>query len=1224
MRRVLARAGELASDPRTPWVTAAVWLPVGLLMVLSLPPADHWWHRVAWFLAPLVWVVSGLWASRIRPDVPVLGLLMVLAGGLATFALTGTDSRIGAFRALTWLLGGVCWGPMFHFVMAFPRGRLDRWGRIITGAIYATAIGCWGLMRGLVGACTGGVCFGGPSNVAIPGLRHLAGAEGMLWTLSIAVLAPLAGATLWRRWGRATPPARRVLRPVLVGAGICVAAAGLVNVATGMRQNLFGQPATAPGSPGMTLEAIAYGLVPLGFLIGLLRARVTRSSLGELVSALHRPHTPRELRDLLADALGDPTLQVGLWSAAIGGYLDTDGRPFAVPAAEPGRAVTAVEGAGGRLGVLVHDQALEDDEGLVDSVTGVARLALERARLHAALRAKLADVRASRARLVQAADDERRRLERDLHDGAQQRLVGLALALRMLEAEVDGDPQSTKLAGEATANAKQALSELRELARGLDVPTLARGDLRDALLALAERAPGEVTIRAVPDGPVPTGVATTAHAVCAELVAAGGAVELAVERTADTIDLRARCVAGAPEPAQLLRLSDRVEAIGGTLHTAAAAGGGVEVHAALPIEHERDPVLVLSPAPAEPDPQAERPTPAPPSRRRTSIAVLAAGELAGTVAVIAAAGSIADALGVNAKAVMELALLQGVVVALLAVPLALRRSPLPAMATAASGAAMLAAAFAGAGGTLAIALLARGAGAARAGAALTRRGLARGAGVAMGAGAFALLEAIGLNWRGVLASFAAAAGLSAILGAFAGRHADDAPRPDLSAGEAIRDLTRRAAVRPTLAGFAAVGALGVPTVVGQLALLEDRWGLSTGARTGLLAASVAVGTACAWWLGPVLHARRTASGALLLAGIALAAAAVVPVLAVSVALLSGFWCCWVVAQDAFAARLRAAVQRPQHAAAAALATGFEAAAMAAAGLFAVSLLSTSGAMASLLAGAAVAVLVPLLTSSEDLEDVDETTTEPAGTAPAVDRAPLLACHGLRVVYGHRRALDGVDLEVAEGELVVLLGTNGAGKSTLLRALSGLAPLSGGAVLLDGRDLAALDPERRVALGVGHVLTGAATFEALSVRESLRLAARTAGVDAREALAWAQTTFPRLADRKSARVAVLSGGERHALALAQTMIGRPRLLLVDELSHGLAPETTADLVGAVRRLHADGTTVVVVEQSLEVARMLGGRALFLERGRVRFDGSIDDLTARADLLRPVFLPAGAAA
>jgi branched-chain amino acid transport system ATP-binding protein len=236
--------------------------------------------------------------------------------------------------------------------------------------------------------------------------------------------------------------------------------------------------------------------------------------------------------------------------------------------------------------------------------------------------------------------------------------------------------------------------------------------------------------------------------------------------------------------------------------------------------------------------------------------------------------------------------------------------------------------------------------------------------------------------------------------------------------------------------------------------------------------------------------------------------------------------------------------------------------------------------------------------------------------------PILSCRQLDVAYGAVQVLFGVDFEVADGELVALLGTNGAGKSTLLKAVAGLVTPAAGTVELAGADITTMSAEARARSGVALMPGGKGVFPSLTVEEHLRLAGwlfrgdRARWVAAREEVLG---LFPLLAERLDQPAANLSGGEQQMLALAQTLMGRPRLLLVDELSLGLAPTVVGMLLRVLRDVHRSGVTVVVVEQSVNLAVDLAERAVFMEKGEVRFTGPTAELTERPDLLRSVFIP-----
>jgi ABC-type branched-subunit amino acid transport system ATPase component/predicted MFS family arabinose efflux permease len=242
------------------------------------------------------------------------------------------------------------------------------------------------------------------------------------------------------------------------------------------------------------------------------------------------------------------------------------------------------------------------------------------------------------------------------------------------------------------------------------------------------------------------------------------------------------------------------------------------------------------------------------------------------------------------------------------------------------------------------------------------------------------------------------------------------------------------------------------------------------------------------------------------------------------------------------------------------------------------------------------------------------------------RAKLLLVRGLNVGYGDVQVLFDVDFEVDEGEIVALLGTNGAGKSTLLKAISGLVPANKGTVVFDGRDITYAPAHEIAPRGVVLLPGGQGTFPSLTVAENLRAAGwlerrsrRTAAAAVDEVLG----VFPELRSRLDDPAADLSGGQQQMLALAMAFLTRPRLLLIDELSLGLAPVVVERLVEVVRRIREQGTTIVVVEQSVNVALTLAHEAYFMEKGEIRFHGSTEELLERPDVLRSVFLEGAAA-
>jgi ABC-type branched-subunit amino acid transport system ATPase component len=254
-----------------------------------------------------------------------------------------------------------------------------------------------------------------------------------------------------------------------------------------------------------------------------------------------------------------------------------------------------------------------------------------------------------------------------------------------------------------------------------------------------------------------------------------------------------------------------------------------------------------------------------------------------------------------------------------------------------------------------------------------------------------------------------------------------------------------------------------------------------------------------------------------------------------------------------------------------------------------------------------------------IEDVIERYAEGRRRQSGGD-IPALQVHNLDFYYGTNQVLFDLNLEVEEGQMVALLGTNGAGKSTLLRAVSGLSHPHRGVVRIFGMNCTYLEPEQIIDQAVALLVGGKMTFPGLTVRDNLRIGGHTLRRDKARATALdeAMEQFPELKARLDQPAGTLSGGEQQMLALSRVMMTRPRLLMIDELALGLAPMTVERLMGMVRRINEAGTTVILVEQSLNRALSLADRCFFMERGEIRFDGPTAELMARDDLLRPVFL------
>ncbi len=530
----------------------------------------------------LLWILAGLIAWWKRPDNRT-GALMTAAGFLVFAWLpSGWDASLPAtvFSITDRLFLAVA----VHLFIAFPRGRLSSTSeRVLVGAAYAIVL----LVAGI-----GAQLFLGPEDpFSVTGSRNLllvhddrglADAIELAADLALAVLCVVAVALLAHRWLTSSGPARRVLAPVL-WSGVLV----LALVAA-----LLTHWPSYETADGIFLWAfvVAGGIVPLAFLTGLLRTRLHRSAVADLVVELGSSPPPAQVRDALARTLGDESLELAFWLPADERYVDPDGNALD-PESEPGRAVTVLEPAGKRVAALVHDPSLLDDPELVEAVGAAASLALENSRLQAELRAQLAEVRASRTRIVEAGDAERRRLERDLHDGAQQRLLGIRLALQLASGRLaDGGASVDDLLAEADAEVVGALEELRALARGIHPAILTEEGLAPALAALARRAPVPVELTVCRER-LPAPVEATAYFVAGEALANvvkhAHASHVTIEVTRANgrvaIDVTDDGVGGADAGGAGLRgLRDRVEALDGRLRVESPSAGGTRVTAAIP------------------------------------------------------------------------------------------------------------------------------------------------------------------------------------------------------------------------------------------------------------------------------------------------------------------------------------------------------------------------------------------------------------------------------------------------------------------------------------------------------------------------------------------------------------------------------------------------------------------------------------------------------------------
>jgi signal transduction histidine kinase len=390
------------------------------------------------------------------------------------------------------------------------------------------------------------------------------------------------------RFRAASRPRRRALLPGVAGAVCLLLFAMLLTidlVHAGSRAPVLSQTL-------LWLAACSIVTVPLAFLLGLLRSRLARGGLTDLVRRL-RTVQPDELQATLAAALDDPTLTVA-YPQPDGSHVDAAGRAVTLPGPDADRSVALVQHDGVQVAALVYDRALDDDPELVDAVGAAATIALDNHRLQAEAQARLAELQASRERIIAAGDAERRRIERNLHDGAQQRLVTLALQLSLIHRRIREDPDDAEeLVTSASGELARSLAELRELARGIHPAALDHG-LDIALEALATRSAVPTTVTVEPGPVLPEPLALAAYFVASEALAnvakyaRATAASVSVWRRdgAAVIEIADDGVGGADPAAGtgLRGLADRVEALDGTFAVSSPAGGGTMVSATMPLD----------------------------------------------------------------------------------------------------------------------------------------------------------------------------------------------------------------------------------------------------------------------------------------------------------------------------------------------------------------------------------------------------------------------------------------------------------------------------------------------------------------------------------------------------------------------------------------------------------------------------------------------------------------
>jgi signal transduction histidine kinase len=557
------------------WWCAAV----GSYALLALDFVGHIVHPGAaptgvWLLFMVklvVFIGAPLWVWGWR--FPRLGLIWWLAAVghlLSDFTFTYPASTlavtVGVIATYNWA------SFANHFITAYPTGRLERHWGIRWWVIFNYVAGVTWMVP---------VLLFSDDPLTFFYVGHTVGwldSWSWWWTFIFLVTTPVYFWVAWYRIRYASPGLRRSIVPFYA----------VVVLAQIPWFWIYGRQLSGDMSyfsTGVVADSLDGILLASTAVLGLLVTRRARGVVGDLVVDLGRTD-PGGVRAALARAIGDPTLELALWVPQKNGWVDEQGRDVELPP-RPDRAVTLI---GDKLAAIVHDPVLLDQPALLEAAGSAARFALENERLEAELRAQLTELRESRARIVRAGDEERRRLERDLHDGAQQRLLGLGMGLQLLRPHVT-DQEGAALLENTEGELQQAVAELRELARGIHPAVLTEHGLGDAVRTLAARAPLPVKVDGC-GGRMPEPVETAAYFVVSEALtniakyAHATKAEIRIDRNNGNahIEVHDNGVGGANphDGSGLDGLADRIAALEGQLRIDSPAGAGTTITADIP------------------------------------------------------------------------------------------------------------------------------------------------------------------------------------------------------------------------------------------------------------------------------------------------------------------------------------------------------------------------------------------------------------------------------------------------------------------------------------------------------------------------------------------------------------------------------------------------------------------------------------------------------------------
>jgi len=580
---------------RTAILIGAIALVVGLASVhvrqvwlqpLFVPLTDL---SIGWLLAG-----CGLVASVARPN-QTAGPRLVLAGFLwmigaprQWFADTARTADFASLDALSFTLVGWSDCVIAIAALSFPnRFPTVLRERLLVGVL----IGAFAFQTGVRLLARSPVFIGvqiGDPDVIDPLLA--------IADLGRIVALAIAGLLLGRRWLAASRPARYLLGPVaLAGATTCLAPI----YASWYPLSQLGLLSPLPDGfavPGFWMTNGLRALVPIAMLVGILRQRRSRSAVADALASVIDAPSPSALEQALARAFGDPSMSVLTWDKAAQSYVDAGGRPLSLPVESSGTIVTEVVDGQGPLAALINDRALAEDPGLIAAGVAVTRLVIENQQLSAELQRRLEEVNASRARIVEASDLERRRIERDLHDGVQQRLLALALWLRRAEASAGNEPSPASTSAQAALRhgADEALGvveDVRELAQGIHPAILTEAGLVAALRGLAERSTMPIDVDLSMSGDCSPRAAAAAYFFASEALAnvakhaRASAVHLSATESEGMLRVRVEDDGRghADRTGSGLRgIDDRLSAMGGRLDVEERSGGGTIVSAWIP------------------------------------------------------------------------------------------------------------------------------------------------------------------------------------------------------------------------------------------------------------------------------------------------------------------------------------------------------------------------------------------------------------------------------------------------------------------------------------------------------------------------------------------------------------------------------------------------------------------------------------------------------------------